>query len=327
MTVLVKASSTLSPRCSSTARSRSAYIRCRHSSLRTIEQAVAHREAWRPPAASPARRSGSVSPASSVVVRSSTTRRTSAIASCRSAERLVERAAARRGRCGTPWSRSSGPTAATAGATGRGRRAWPARPRTRWRRPGGAGSGRTTTRRRPTRAAARAAAGARGRRSPTSSRSLTSHASRNPSGRRRPELRPVRVAPVELGLDQRCHVDPVEHQVLELAVDAGVLRSRRRASSPRSCRSRRMVEPLNSTSLNVDPLQVRPLVRRSGQVLEAFDHGVRLGGSADVSASGCAATVADLRGNRSASRRYRPGSQSDPRLTGPSLATLRSPAA
>ena len=37
-----------------------------------------------------------------------------------------------------------------------------------------------------------------------------------------PHLGPVGLAPVELGLDEGCHVDPVEDEVLELAVDVHV---------------------------------------------------------------------------------------------------------
>ncbi len=192
-------------------------------------------------------------------------------------QRLVERGpgipvAAARPRC-----RPSGPTAATAGATGSGRRGRPDRPTTRWRTPGGAGSGRTTTPRRPTRAAARARACEPGRRWCCQSRSLMSHASRNPSavtgrnfgfsGYRRSSSASTSGA-TSTPLITRFLISPLI-VVSEISTPRMVTR----------CRSewlmRRAVE---QHRLEPRPLHVRPLERRPREVLEAFGHGVQARG-------------------------------------------------
>ena len=64
-------------------------------------------------------------------------------------------------------------------------------------------------------------------------RSMIAHASRKPSASAGSSLAAFRVAPVQLGLDERPDVDAVDPDVADLAVDVDIFTATRRAASRR----------------------------------------------------------------------------------------------
>ena len=121
-----------------------------------------------------------------------------------------------------------------------------------------------------------------GRRWPTSGARSCPRPPRNPSAVVGRNLGRSGVAPVELGFDQWRHVDPVDHQVLDLAARCVVSSiSTPRIVTPVRSESR-MREPLSKTISKREPCMSARSNVRPREVLESFGHGFRLGGLEDA---------------------------------------------